>query len=134
MIKVTYENFTQVEKDYKETKAWGMLTSIDVIMCNPVRVRSKKYVKSYIDQLCDLLKVKKYGESLIVNFGSGSVEGLSFTQPIETSLVSGHFRNENDKAYIDIFSCKIYDPFEAVKFTVGFFDGQDVEIHILLRK
>jgi hypothetical protein len=43
------------------------------------------------------------------------------TQLIETSLVSGHFANDTNAAYMDIFSCKNYDPLVMANFTLKFF-------------
>ena len=38
-------------------------------------------------------------------------------QLIETSLISGHFANDTNSAYLDIFSCKGYDPAVVEEFS-----------------
>jgi S-adenosylmethionine/arginine decarboxylase-like enzyme len=54
-------------------------------------------------------------------------------QLIETSLISGHFANLTNNAYIDIFSCKPYEPDQVVVFTKDFFEAAEVEVHTVKR-
>jgi len=54
-------------------------------------------------------------------------------QLIETSLISGHFANITNNAYLDIFSCKYYDPSVVVEFTKNFFKSKEVKMHYILR-
>jgi S-adenosylmethionine/arginine decarboxylase-like enzyme len=54
-------------------------------------------------------------------------------QLIETSLISGHFANLNNAAYIDIFSCNPYDPEEAARFTQAFFEAKSCQMHVIER-
>jgi len=71
----------------------------------------------------------------VVDFGEDErVSGYSMTQLIETSLISGHFANLTNSAYIDIFSCKYYDPQTAADFTQRFFQGKEMKIHYVLRR
>ena len=55
-------------------------------------------------------------------------------QLIETSLVSGHFANLTNTAYIDVFSCKPYDPDIIKNFTEKFFEGAHSTMHVQFRK
>jgi S-adenosylmethionine/arginine decarboxylase-like enzyme len=119
---------------YHQEQAWGMLTSLDVYDCNPVTIRDGQAIGRFAAQLCDRLKVTAYGEPIVVNFGRGAVEGYSLVQLIETSLISGHFANETNRAFIDIFSCCFYDPLEAARFATDFFGGQGYNISCILRK
>ncbi|MCJ7657067.1 MAG: S-adenosylmethionine decarboxylase, partial [Candidatus Atribacteria bacterium] len=61
------------------------------------------------------------------------VAGFSMVQLIETSLISGHFANKSNNAYIDIFSCKYYEPSVALEFTKKFFEAKEVKMHYVLR-
>ena len=89
---------------------WGMSTSVDLYDCNPSTIRDADKIKEYVKQLCDLIEMRTFGECLVVHFGDDpKVSGFSMTQLIETSLVSGHFANNTNAAYLDIFSCKWYD-------------------------
>ena len=86
-------------------------------------------------ELCALIEMNRFGDTVVVHFGEDEkVAGYSMTQLIETSLISGHFANATNAIYIDIFSCKEYDPYEALEFTKKFFKGGDSKLHIALRK
>lgn len=107
--------------DFESGKYWGVLTSIDLFNCNSERINSEECIRSFAIMLCDLIDMKRYGDCQIYRFGSGDKEGYSFLQLIETSLISGHFAAESNNAYIDIFSCKRYEPDLAADFAKEFF-------------
>jgi S-adenosylmethionine/arginine decarboxylase-like enzyme len=92
-------------------KAWGLCTAVDLHDCNPDRIRDAAYIQRYV--VCQ-----------VVDFGEGRVAGYSMVQLISTSLISGHFANETNHAYLDIFSCKGYDPAVVESFSKEFFGAQ----------
>ena len=134
-MNVNIKNFEDVKSVYNSLPAWGILSSLDIRDCKLELITDKAYVERYAKELCDLIGMKRFGEPTVVHFGEDEhVEGFSLTQLIETSLVSGHFANVSKSVYIDIFSCKVYDPFVAAKFTQEFFGGTDYDINVLFRK
>ncbi len=115
-------------------KAWGLLTSLDLHGCDPAAIRDAERIKEYVRQLCERIDMKRFGETQVVHFGEDErVAGFSMTQLIETSLISGHFANLTNAVYMDIFSCKYYDPEEAMAFTKEFFGARDCKMQIALR-
>lgn len=128
-------SYEEIKKRFSDTQAWGLLACLDLHHCDPEKIRNPDAVREYVDRLCDLIKMKKYGECTVVNFGTDErVAGLSVTQLIETSLISGHFANQTNAAYIDIFSCVLYNPYEAAGFSRNFFCASDYTLHINFRK
>jgi len=72
--------------------------------CDPASIRDPEKIRRFIIELCDLIDMHRFGEPQIIHFGPNErVAGFSMTQLIETSLVSGHFANETNAAYLDIF-------------------------------
>src|SRR5665648_8395 len=123
-----------IKKEFYDTNAWGLLTSVDLYECNPKTIRDAAAIKRYVDELCELIEMRQFGETQIVNFGEDEkVAGYSMVQLFETSLISGHFANKSNSAYIDIFSCKYYEPSVAVEFTKKFFEAKEVKMHYNLR-
>lgn len=116
-----------------EGKAWGLSTSIDLLDCKPDTIRSRDQIEAYVVALCDLIGMKRYGDCQIVHFGDGRVAGYSMTQLIETSLISGHFANDTNRAYLDIFSCKGYDPKVVEEFSREFFGARGSNASVTLR-
>ncbi len=123
-----------IREQYEKENAWGLLSSIDIYDCNPDKIKSKEAIIEYVSRLCQLIDMKQYGEPIVVHFGKGQTEGFSLVQLIETSLISGHFANESNRAFIDIFSCKPYDPEKAAEFSKDFFDGSNYRLNVLIRK
>lgn len=127
--------FPKVKTTYEEMGAWGMETQLDLHYCNPDTIRSAEKIREYVVKLCELIKMKRFGECVVVHFGEDeAVAGFSMTQLIETSLISGHFANLTNATYINIFSCKPYDPEAAAQFTQEFFGAEDYAIHVVMRK
>ena len=114
-----------IQKDYLIRKAWGMNAMIDLKDCNADLIRSAAHIQDYVIQLCKLIDMKRYGDAQIVSFGSGNKAGYTLVQLIETSSITGHFSNDTNAAYIDIFSCKVFTPFEAAEFSAKFFDARE---------
>lgn len=114
---------------------WGLLTSLDIYGCNPEIIRSADQIRRYVIELCELIDMKRFGDCQVVNFGKDArVAGYSMVQLIETSIISGHFANLTNAAYIDIFSCKPYDPQKVADFSQAFFQAEDIEIHVTERR
>jgi len=116
------------------SEAWGVACSFDVYDCNPYTIRSAEEIKRFVRELCDLIDMRRFGETAVVNFGEDErVAGFSMTQLIETSLISAHFANASNTTYLDVFSCKPYDPAVVEKFAMEFFGGSRCVTHVNLR-
>ena len=123
-----------IVREFREKDAWGLCTCIDLKGCDPAAIRDAERIRQYVIEVCDLIRMKRFGEPQVVHFGPNErVAGYSMTQLIETSLISGHFANEANSAYIDIFSCKEYEPGVAAEFTRGFFGADSVSFQVVLR-
>jgi len=51
-----------------------------------------------------------YGKPQIVMFGTGNKKGYTLVQLIETSNICAHFCEETNDMYLDVFSCKTFEP------------------------
>ncbi len=114
---------------------WGLETSIDIHGCND-KIDSAEALTKYVIELCDLIKMKRYGQCFVERFGAPGTDlaGLSMFQFIETSCISGHFSPSTMSAYINVFSCADYDPDVVKKFTEKFFGARDSKILVNPRK
>ena len=127
------------KKEYEQIRAWGMLSSLDIKDCDTKKVEDPEAIKKWIIELCELIEMKRFGEPTIVRFGEEKrVEGYSAFQLIETSAISGHFGIDEETGegygYIDIFSCKHFDPWKAAEFTKERFGGKDYKVNTIYRK
>lgn len=123
------------KRKFELSNAWGLSASIDIYNCDAATIKDAAKVKEFAESLCEKIDMKKYGDCVVVNFGQDQkVEGFSMTQLIETSLISGHFANSTNAAYIDIFSCKFYEPREAAELAIEFFKGSHYKMQVALRR
>lgn len=113
---------------------WGKIAVINLYGCNSELIRNKKEIKRFIVSLCEQIRMKRMGKPLIKRFGSGSLEGVSAMQFIETSSITLHFDETENRAFIDIFSCKDFDEKEAERFSKEFFRAGDSRATILIRE
>ena len=113
---------------------WGIASSIDIYECNPATIRDAGKIKEFVKQLCDLIGMKRFGETQVVHFGEEErVAGFSMVQLIETSLISAHFANLTNTIYLDVFSCKPYDLKTVEEFARKFFGGSKSIVHTKYR-
>lgn len=123
------------KKEYALKNPWGVLTSVDIYESAPDIIRDAQQIERFVHELCDLIDMKRFGDCQVVHFGEDErVEGFSMTQLIETSLISGHFANASNTVYLDVFSCKFYDPREVAEFAMSFFKGVHYKMQTALRQ
>lgn len=121
-------------KQSTEKKVWGLASSIDIYGCNPETIRDADKIREFVEKLCELIKMKRFGETMVVHFGEEErVAGYSMVQLIETSLVSAHFANLDNTVYLDVFSCKRYDLKTVEEFSKAFFEGEKCLSHLRYR-
>ena len=132
----TTQKDQRVREEYKLVNAWGLHAGIDLHGCNAETIRDAEKIKQFVVELCDLIGMKRFGECVVVDFGEDPrVAGYSMTQLIETSLISAHFGHAaNPYVYLDVFSCKYYNPSIAAEFAKKFFEAKDYGLNYTVRK
>ncbi len=124
-----------IQQGYEQKGAWGISTSIDLYGCDAEKIRNAKAIENFVVELCDLIKVTRFGECQVVHFGEKEeIAGFSMTQLIETSLVSAHFANQTNTTYLDVFSCKYYNPQIVADFAKKYFEAENYAMNYNLRK
>ena len=127
-------NLSIIDRALQEN-VWGISSSIDIYECEPETIRSAEKIRQFVIELCDLIEMKRYMDTLVVHFGEDEkVAGFSMVQLIETSLISAHFANLTNTTYLDVFSCKAYDPGVVAEFAQKFFGGKHSTISFNLRR
>lgn len=109
---------------------WGISSSFDIYGCDPETIRDAGGIRRFVIELCELIQMRRFGETLVVHFGEDEkVAGFSMVQLIETSLISAHFANLTNTVYLDVFSCKPYDPKIVEEFATRYFGGSRCIVH-----
>ncbi len=114
---------------------WGVSSCINLYECDLSLMQNADCIREFVIRLCDLIKMKRYGETQVVFFGEDPrVNGFSMTQLIETSLISAHFADASQAIYLDVFSCAPYNPEEAAQFAADFFKAKSHTFQVVERK
>jgi S-adenosylmethionine/arginine decarboxylase-like enzyme len=113
---------------------WGVSSCIDLYECDLSLMQDEVAIKRFVRELCDLIKMRRFGETQVVRFGDDPrVTGFSMTQLIETSLISAHFADNACAIYLDVFSCAPYDSNDAAAYAARFFKAQRCSVQVVKR-
>ncbi|MCE5336362.1 MAG: S-adenosylmethionine decarboxylase [Desulfobacteraceae bacterium] len=127
-------NGPEIKEKATRQGAWGIASAIDIYDCNPDKIRCADTIRRFVIELCELIEMKRFGETQVVHFGEDEkVAGYSMVQLIETSLISAHFANATNAVYLDVFSCRPYDPDIVRDFAERFFEGTRSILQVNLR-
>lgn len=116
-------------------RIYGYELVIDLYDCERKIIGSRRKLQEYADKLCKIIKMKKYGQTILHYFGENKdyTKGYSLVQLIETSSITGHFSNLWGRAYINIFSCQRFNHQAAKDFTCQFFQAKRIKNKFLIR-
>ncbi len=95
---------------------WGRHLVLDCSSCDREAVRDPGIIREFCADLVSSIGMVAYGEPVLEHFATHLPEaaGYSLVQLIETSAVTGHFCDASGDAYLDVFSCKEFDPKIAI--------------------
>ncbi len=121
----------------EENEDFGMELVLNLYDCELEKISSEESIRRFVTILCDeVIEMKRYGEALIPHFGHESpiTSGYSLVQLIETSSVTAHFSEHKRAVYLNIFSCKLFDPVKTKKFCVEWFGAKKARKTLLQRR
>lgn len=120
---------------FSNFKMKGQLTIIDLYGCDENLVRSRDKLEQFGKELCKVIEMTPFGEPIVKRFGKGDLEGhSSVVQLIETSNITIHLDEFENKAFIDIFSCKDFDVKKAENFCKDYFKAKESKMKTIFRE
>jgi S-adenosylmethionine/arginine decarboxylase-like enzyme len=125
----------------KNGKNYGVELILDLHNCNPEKF-SRKMIAKYFRELCELIDMKRaklvwwddYGLPPEERQTEPHLKGTSAVQFIMTSNITIHTLDILKNVYLNIFSCKNFDPGIAAEFSKEFFEGEVVASQVIERK
>lgn len=128
------KSYAAIQKAFDNKKAWALTTNIDVRGCDMDTIRSAGQLHDFCVQLCSLLNIQRYGEAEISHPGETQrTTGYLVMQPIERGYLAIQCANATNNLYIDLVSCKVYNPYAVVEAAKKFFGAKDTAMSISLR-
>jgi len=115
-------------------KTFGWHILLDCGDCNLEKISSYDNIYNFVKELVKRIDMVAVGEPTIVMMCEGDPKvGYSLVQLISTSNITGHFMEISREAYIDVFSCKYFDPNVAEDCVKEFFSPGTVHSKFLVR-
>lgn len=115
-------------------KPWGYHLILDCSGANHASITDADNISAFAKQLVQDIDMVAYGEPQVVRFGSGDKQGYTLVQLIETSNICCHFVEENNTFYLDVFSCKPFDPNVAIATAHKYFKFTDQKVGYIERR
>ena len=103
---------------------WGMMAAIDLHDCERPRLADAATIRRFVPAVIDAIGMRAHGPLMIERFGEGELEGWSAMQFIETSSLTIHADEFSGRCYVDVFSCKPFDPDVAAAIAQESFGGR----------
>jgi S-adenosylmethionine/arginine decarboxylase-like enzyme len=113
---------------------YGLELVIDLKGCNLDDLSKEKLTKFMIE-LCDLIKMTRHGDPIFWEDSSDipHLNGTSAFQFIETSDIVCHALPILKAVYLNIFSCKEFDPEDALKFCMKYWEATSENHTVITR-
>ena len=110
---------------------YGYELILDLYGCDPGRF-NRKDIEEFMGKLCELIDMEKEdlhfwdyeGEPEEYEKAPPHLKGTSAVQFIKTSTIVIHTLEILKRVYINVFSCKKFEPNAAVNFIRDYFVGQ----------
>jgi S-adenosylmethionine/arginine decarboxylase-like enzyme len=115
-------------------RTWGKHLMIDAARVTGHTIRNPAIIHDFNKTLVKRIDMVAYGQPQIVRFGSGNKAGYTLVQLIETSNICAHFVEENNSMYLDVFSCKDFDPIVVKETVEEFFEAKHMKMKVLTRQ
>ena len=102
---------------------WGLLAVISLHGCDRERLADPESIRRFVPVVIDAIGMRAHGALALERFGDGELEGWSAMQFIETSSITVHADEVFGRCFVDVFSCKPFDPDVATEIAVDHFGG-----------
>jgi S-adenosylmethionine/arginine decarboxylase-like enzyme len=102
---------------------WGMLAAIDLHGCDAMRLADAESIRRFVPSVIEAIGMRAHGPLELDRFGDGELEGWSAMQFIETSSITVHADEVWGRCFVDIFSCRSFEPDAAAAIAVAHFGG-----------
>ncbi len=122
-------------------KPYGKELIHDLHNCDPATF-TRKHIRNYFKKLCSLIDMERADLHLWYDLHNPEEEketephlkGTTAIQFIKTSNITIHTLDLLKSVYLNIFSCKDFDPEIVKQFTEEWFKGKIVNNHVVERK
>jgi S-adenosylmethionine/arginine decarboxylase-like enzyme len=116
----------------KKKKSWGFHLLIDMSKCND-KIDSLDEVERFFGELIEELGMTPLSDIMVKKVEGEDGRGVSAVQMITTSSITFHSDDDERSVYLDVFSCKDFDPKQVLKFATGYFQPKEHAAQMIYR-
>lgn len=114
-------------------QSWGLHLLIDCRKLNN-KINDEKDIKNFFSELIDALDMKPLTEFFCKKVDDKEEgRGISAFQMITTSHISMHFDDAGNNGFLDIFSCKKFEPRTVLKMVKEHFQPKQMMVQFVYR-
>lgn len=121
-------------------KSYGKELILDLHNCNPEKF-TQYWISKFFKELCIEISMDpqritfwEYDTQEEFDAAPDHLAGISAVQFISTSNITIHTLHRLKSVYLNIFSCKDFNTYEAEVFCVRYFEGIVVQYQTITRK
>ena len=116
--------------------AYGLHVVVDLHDCDLDTISSAAAIRQFADELLQLIQMDPYGEPFIERFAldNPTAAGYTLIQAITTSSITAHFSELMRRVYLDVFSCRLFQPEAVARFAGSFFGAAEYRTTVLIRQ
>jgi S-adenosylmethionine/arginine decarboxylase-like enzyme len=111
---------------------WGLFAAIDLHGCVRRRLADPGSIRAFVPSVIEAIGMRAHGPIRLERFGHGELEGWSAMQFIETSSITVHADEVSGRCFIDVFSCREFDPKDVAAVAIAHFGGAST-VRVLTR-
>lgn len=113
---------------------WGYHLLLDCGGLNS-NITSSEEIKKFIVDLVNRINMQAVGDPVIEHLlPNTDNSGYSVFQMIQTSNITAHFTDKQFTGYIDVFSCKEFDPEIVIEVVKQYFNPDKINTRFLTRQ
>lgn len=120
---------------------YGKELILDLHEVKNIHLFTRSHIEKFMIDLCDLIKMQRedlyFWDELYVpdeeKYTEDHLKGTSAVQFITTSNITIHTLDVMKRMYLNIFTCKDFDPEKAKEFCVKYFKGKVINFTVIDR-
>ncbi len=125
------------DRRYAQTRSWATHTMLDLHRCSHSIIRSTWDLDAFMQRVFSFIGVTPLGSPEVIyhQSGYGYSSGYTFMQHGNghTDIVV-RVNEYNNSVFVDVFSCKTYEPHHLARLAQDFFDAYEATVDIFYRR
>ena len=113
-------------------RTWGKHLLLQATACR-TGVSDKAIISQFSWDLIKRIKMTPFGGPEVVHFGEGDKAGYTLVHLITTSNITAHFCDSTRDMYLDVFSCRDFQPSDVEDLVRTVFQPSILQSRTLLR-